>query len=97
MSRSRSAPLTLILLTLFGLASFSAAARTGPLMNANEDVASCPDDTAADDQSDPAAKPAAAKRGTAPASTKARPATRGNDTAPVRAPRWHRFIPGMFR
>ena len=25
------------------------------------------------------------------------PAVRGNDPAPTRAQRWHRFLPGMYR
>jgi hypothetical protein len=99
MRRSRSVPvtLTLFMLALFGLASLPAAARTAPLLNANEEVAECPDDAAARGQTGSVAKPAAAKRGASSAQSKARPAVRGNDTAPVRAPRWHQFVPGMFR
>ena len=85
-------------LLLFALASFPVAARTSPLSNAGEDVTSCPDAGAADDdQADPANKSTATKRTAAPAATKARPAVRGSDTTPGRAPRWHRFLPGMYR
>lgn len=96
MRRSR---LVLFTTLAFALASLPVAARTSPLMSANENAAECPDIVAATDdaQAAPATKPAAAKRGTAPAANKAPPATRGNGTQPVRAPRWHRFLPGMFR
>jgi hypothetical protein len=94
MRRSRFLPFTLLLLAL---ASLPAAARTSPLSNAGEDVASCPDTCADGDQVDPANKPTTTKRTTAPATTKARPAVRGNDATPGRAPRWHRFLPGMYR
>lgn len=96
MRRYRLVPLTLLLLTLV---SMPVAARTTTLLNANEDASECPDLSAevSGEQADAAAKPAAAKTGAAPAAGKARPVVRGNGTAPVRAPRWHRFIPGMFR
>ena len=95
MRRYRLVPFTLLLLALV---STPVAARTATLLNANEDASECPDLSAdlSGEQADPAAKPAASKTGTAPAG-KARPVVRGNGTAPVRAPRWHRFIPGMFR
>jgi hypothetical protein len=95
MRRSCIIPSTLL---LFALVSFPVAARTSPLSNAGDDAASCPDAGAADDQqADPANKSAATKRAAAPAATKARPAVRSNDTTPGRAPRWHRFLPGMYR
>jgi hypothetical protein len=95
MRRSRFLPFTLLLVALVSL---PVAARTSPLSNAGEDIASCPDTGAAeDDQADPANKSNATKRTAAPAATKARPAVRGNDTTPGRAPRWHRFLPGMYR
>lgn len=94
----RRSSLVLFTTLMLALASLPAAARTSPLLSANDDVAECPDiAAAADDEAAVVAKPAAAKRGAAPAANKARPATRGNGTAPVRAPRWHRFLPGMFR
>jgi hypothetical protein len=96
MRRYRFVPLTLLLITLV---SMPVAARTTTLLNASDDTSECPDLSAevAGGQADTAAKPAAAKAGAVPAAGKSRPAVRGNGTAPVRAPRWHRFIPGMFR
>lgn len=96
MRRSR---LVLFTTLALALASLPVAARTSPLSSANGDVAECPDIVAATDdaQATPVTKPAAAKRSAAPAANKAPPATRGNGTPPVRAPRWHRFLPGMFR
>lgn len=103
MRRSRQAPFMLSALVLIGLSiSLPAAARTAAMMGANGEAVECPDVAGADDDqvADPqrGAKPAAAKRGAAPTPTKARPADRDpNATAPVRGPRWHRFLPGMFR
>lgn len=100
MRRSRHA---LSVLVLIGLSiSLPAVARTGAMMNANSDAAECPDVAAAvDDEATGGAtapKPAAAKRGAAPAQNRARPGARdANAGAPVRGPRWHRFLPGMFR
>jgi hypothetical protein len=96
MRRSRLVPFTLLLLALV---SMPVAARTTTLLNANEDASECPDLSAdiSGGQADTAAKPAAAKAGAAPAAGKSRPVVRGSGTSPVRAPRWHRFIPGMFR
>jgi hypothetical protein len=93
MRRSRLLPVTLLMLALVSL---PVAARTSALSNASEDAANCPDAGAAtDDQTDPANKSARAKRAAAPATTK--PQVRGNDATPARAPRWHRFLPGMYR
>ena len=95
MRHSRSAPLALLLLALVSL---PVAARTSSLSGASEDAAICPDPGAsADDHADPANKSAAAKRAAAPAAAKTHPAVRGNDAVPGRAPRWHRFLPGMYR
>lgn len=97
MRRSR---LVLFTTLALALASLPVAARTSPLMSANENAAECPDIVAATDdaQAPVAVKQAAAKRNNAvPAASKTPPATRGNGTPPVRAPRWHRFLPGMFR
>ena len=91
----RLVPFTMLLLAL---ANFPVAARTSPLSNAGGDAAVCPDAVVVtDDPADLGSKSAAAKRSAAPATTKSRPEVRGNDTAPGRAPRWHRFLPGMFR
>lgn len=101
MRRNRSAPLTLLVFALLGLASsLPALARTSPLMAADGDTVECPDIAAADEDIAAASstpKPAAAKRGNAPAAGKPRPAGRGDAQAPVRGTRWHRFLPGMIR
>jgi hypothetical protein len=95
MRRSRFAPFALLLLALISL---PVAARTSTLSNASEDTATCPDaGTAADDPADPANKSTTTKRAATPAATKAHPAARGSDAVPGRAPRWHRFLPGMYR
>ena len=52
---------------------------------------------AADEQADPASKSIATKRTAAPAATRTHPTVRGNSATPGRAPRWHRFLPGMYR
>lgn len=101
MRRNRSTPLTLLVFALLGLASsLPALARTSPLMTADGDTVECPDIAAADEDIAAASstpKPAAAKRGNAPAAGKSRPAGRGDAQAPVRGTRWHRFLPGMIR
>lgn len=96
MRRSR---LVLFTTLALALASLPLAARTSPLSSANGDSAECPDIVAATDNAEtaPAIRPAAAKRSTAPATNRTPPATRSNGAPPVRAPRWHRFLPGMFR
>lgn len=95
MRRSCVIPFTLLLLVLV---SFPVAARTSPLSNVGDDAVNCSDTGATvDDQIDPANKSTATKRTSAPTSTKVRPAVRGNDATPGRAPRWHRFLPGMYR
>jgi hypothetical protein len=101
MRRARFAPSAVFAILLIGLSvSLPAAARTGMLNSdpANEcpDVAAAVDPEQAGNAPQPA-KPAAAKPGAAPAQNKARPAARGNGSAPVRGPRWHRFLPGMIR
>lgn len=96
MRRSR-----LVLPTLLALAivSLPVAARTAPLASANGETSECPDVAATDADNDPvpANKPAAKRGSAAPAAGKPRPSARGGDTLQVRGPRWHRFLPGMFR
>ena len=97
MRRSRFLAYALLLLVMVSL---PVAARTSPLSNAGEDTASCPDadaGAAADEQADPASKSIATKRTAAPAATRTHPTVRGNSATPGRAPRWHRFLPGMYR
>lgn len=96
MRRSR-----LVLPTLLALAivSLPVAARTAPLASANGDSSDCTDVPAVDADNDPAPanKPAAKRASAAPATGKPRPSARSGDTLQVRGPRWHRFLPGMFR
>ena len=94
MRRSRFIPFALLL----ALVSLPVAARTSPLSSASEDVTGTSDvGSSAEEQAEPANKATAAKRSTVPATAKTHPAVRGNDPAPTRAQRWHRFLPGMYR
>jgi hypothetical protein len=105
MRRTRLTLLALPALLLIGLSiSLPAAARTSAMMNGGDESSECPDVAAgaAGSDEDAAAhtpKPAAAaKRGAVPARAKPRSTPRGgNPDAPARGPRWHRFLPGMFR
>lgn len=104
MRRTRFTLLALPALLLIGLSiSLPAAARTSAMMSGGDESSECPDVAAgaAGSDEDAAAhtpKPAAAKRGAAPARAKPRTTQRGgNPDAPARGPRWHRFLPGMFR
>lgn len=74
-------------------ASLPLAARDLRQMGANGDGGSCPEVLAADEAATPAR--GAARRGAGVPGDK--PATRGGDTQSVRPPRWHSFLPGMFR
>lgn len=95
MRRSRFLPFALLLLVLVSL---PVAARTSPLSSASEDVTGTSDvGSAAEEQAEPTNKATVAKRSTVPATAKTHPAVRGNDPAPTRAQRWHRFLPGMYR
>lgn len=93
--------IALFSLLLLTLASAPALARVTALGAADDGM--CPDATEADaGNADPATssnRPPAAKRGNpAPAPRSGKPAQRGTSANPVRsAPRWHRFLPGMFR
>jgi len=96
----RLAPFALLIAILGLSAALPAFARTGMLQSENS-ANECPDVAAAvgeaDAESATPVKPAAAKRNAAPTPSKSRPAPRGNTAPPVRSPRWHRFLPGMFR
>ena len=86
------------MLLVLAFASLPVAAWTSPLANANGDSGECAEVAAADADADPApATKPVAKRTSAPAAGKARPTARGGDSLQVRGPRWHRFLPGMFR
>jgi hypothetical protein len=70
-------------------------AREVRLHGANGDGGSCPDAVAAEAVVQPQTK---GKRAVVGMPGKAKPATfRGDDGNTVRAPRWHSFVPGMFR
>ena len=94
----RSALPAFLSLALLGLPALSLAA---PLAAANGENAGCPDPVAGDVDADgvPPQKPAAAKRGTPRDAGKPRQAApyRSGDTPSRSAPRWHRFLPGMYR
>lgn len=75
-------------------ASLPLAARDLRQMGANGDGGSCPEALAADEAATPVR--GAAKRDGANAAGD-RPAVRGGDSQGVRPPRWHSFLPGMFR
>lgn len=83
------------------LISLPAAARTVSLQDPDGTEAACPYDKTPAEADEEAAgeKPVANKRGmrTSPVKSKPAPPSRGNQTTPVRNPRWHRFLPGMFR
>lgn len=84
----------LALCLLLTCASFAAGARDVRQAGANGDGGTCPEAlSAAVDEPTPARpgdkrEPAAAGK-----STRAR----GGDNQSLRAPRWHSFLPGMFR
>lgn len=83
----------LALCLLLICASFAVAARDVRQAGANGDGGSCPQELSATVE-DPAPAPPAHKR--EPATDKAAQA-RGGDGQALRAPRWHSFLPGMFR
>lgn len=83
----------LALCLLLTFASYSAGARDVRQAGANGDGGVCPEELPASvDETAPAS--AGSKR--APA-VKSAPAARGGDNQSTRPPRWHSFLPGMFR
>jgi hypothetical protein len=94
----RSALPAFLSLALLGVPALSLAA---PLAAANGEAAGCPDPVAEDVDADgvPPQKPTAAKRGAARDAGKPRQTTpyRSGDAPSRGAPRWHRFLPGMYR
>lgn len=85
-------------LALLGAPALSMAAA---LASVGTEQGTCPDSTGdtLDADSAPQPKSTAAKRGAARDSGKSRQTTpyRSSDTPSRTAPRWHRFLPGMFR
>lgn len=76
----------------------TASAREMRLQGAGSDDGSCPEIAAAVAEAEGAA-PAAKPRAAAPAARNksAKPSGARGDTQRVQAPRWHSFLPGMFR
>lgn len=98
MRTARPAFPLLIALALLGAPAQSQAA---PLASVNSEQAECPEQgaDAVDAEAAPQQKSAAAKRGAARDAGKSRQTTpyRSGDAPSRGAPRWHRFLPGMFR
>lgn len=94
-------PLRVVLpLLLIVCASLPVAAREVRLQDANGESGTCPEAAAeaaaaAEAQGTPVR--ATTKRTAAQPKGKTPPAARGNDVSGGRAPRWHSFLPGMFR
>lgn len=86
--------LRLSLCFLLLCASTTVLARDIRMQSANGEEGTCPSAEAdAQDEAKPAVTPAAA-----PAKRVKQPATvRGGDNARTHGPRWHSFLPGMFR
>lgn len=89
-------PIRLVLCLLLLSASLPLVARDMPLLSAHD--GSCPDEAAAQEDDD-AVRPAATKPATHTVKPKAKPATShaGDNLGEIRPPRWHSFLPGMFR
>lgn len=98
MSRSK---LALLLACALPMTMSTAFARNVERLSAG-DAGGCPADLAAA-KADAEAKPADATARSAkpsPAPVRSKPAVRGGDTTStdrLNAPRWHSFLPGMFR
>ncbi|TXH72308.1 MAG: hypothetical protein E6Q88_06410 [Lysobacteraceae bacterium] len=95
--RTHNAVLVLFLLTI---SIGPVMARAAPLHSADGADSVCPSAHSAEDadQTEPGSKPVAVKRGPAsPAKSKPVAPYRGDGSDSVRNPRWHRFLPGMFR
>jgi len=84
----------LALCLLLTCASFAAGARDVRQADANGTGGTCPDELSVAAE-EPAPVRAGGKRNPA-AGAKAAPA-RGGDNQSMRPPRWHSFLPGMFR
>lgn len=97
----RTARPALPLLIAFALLGAPALSLAAPLASANGEQVGCPEQgaEAVDAENAPQQKSVAAKRGTARDTGKSRQTTpyRSGDTPSRGAPRWHRFLPGMFR
>lgn len=86
--------LRLCLCLLFAVSSATVAAREVKLSSPNSGA--CPDAHAnTGDELSAAATPAA--RATTPRATKVKPSVHGDAPSRLNSPRWHSFLPGMFR
>lgn len=91
----------LALCLLLLCASFPLVARDARMMSASGagSAGSCQDDSAQND--DPTLSQAAGKRAAHPVKPASKPrvapSRSGGDPGDVRPPRWHSFLPGMFR
>lgn len=87
--------------TAFALSGAPALVLAAPLASAGTEQPGCPDAAveAADGENAPQQKSTAVKRGTSRDTGKSRQTTpyRSSDTPSRGTPRWHRFLPGMFR
>jgi len=94
---ARIAPIALA----FALLGAPALALAAPLASAGTEPSGCPESAGetADADNAPPQKSTAVKRGAARDTGKSRQTTpyRSGDTPSRGAPRWHRFLPGMFR
>lgn len=87
-------PLFLLLLC----ASATASAREARLLGADGNGGSCPEIAAAVAEAEASTKPRAAAEANASRGKTAKPpGARGSDGQRVQTPRWHSFLPGMFR
>lgn len=96
----RSRPIVPYALLALMALSLPAMARTSPLAGPNGEQGECTEAAGSGDVADAVDARPAAKRATPRPTTKARPAVpfRGEGGGAGRgAPRWHRFLPGMFR
>lgn len=89
-------PLCLLLLC----ASATASAREARLLGADGNGGSCPEIAAAVAEAEadmPSTRPRAAAANASRGKTAKPSGARGSDGQRVQTPRWHSFLPGMFR
>lgn len=81
-------------LFLFALASLPASARDSASANSTSEGGSCPDGS---DEAAPEPRPAGKPSPAARAEKAGAPTVRSGGENAIRPPRWHSFLPGMFR
>lgn len=89
-------PRLLLCLLLF-CAALPVAARDVKFSGANGDGGTCPEQAAAAHDDDGAANGGKRAAASPAARDKPQAASRGENQNAVRPPRWHSFLPGMFR